>query len=481
MEQNGSGAFDNERSRAMNIKFGDKLVRLRKQRGMSQEELAAKLGVSRQAVSKWERGEASPDTYNLIQLARAYGTTLDELVGEDGETPCSHDNPGAKGEDAFDGDGMDFSGGAAGFVIHDDDGEVSKVVTITKDGVCAGDVDGETVVNVNNDGIYAKAGKKKFSSRWDHKGGDSAGWDSDDGFFDDDDDDDNDFFDDDDDTDDGEEKEFKVEMNFSGGKKKEGRFWMHFPYPVLCAIAYLMMGFVWDLWHPGWLIFLTIPLYYPLVEAAYKSKDLVRTLLSFPYPVLVAGAYLLIGFEWGLWHPYWLLFLTIPIYYTVLGALKDHSPIEINISGGFPLLVLAAYLAIGFIWQLWHPGWLIFFTVPLYYPIAKAITGRLDKPFLIAFPYSVFIVGVYLAMGFIWGLWNPYWFLLLTIPLYYPIASAISGQKHKKSFSYGYFITILYLILGFGWSLWHPYWLLFLTIPIGNYIVSSIGRSRAKG
>ena len=68
----------------MNIKFGDKLVRLRKQRGMSQEELAAKLGVSRQAVSKWERGEASPDTYNLIQLARAYGMTLDELVGEVG-------------------------------------------------------------------------------------------------------------------------------------------------------------------------------------------------------------------------------------------------------------------------------------------------------------------------------------------------------------------------------------------------------------
>ena len=119
--------------------------------------------------------------------------------------------------------------------------------------------------------------------------------------------------------------------------------------------------------------------------------------------------------------------------------------------------------------------------MPLYYPIAKAVTGRLNKPFLTAFPYSVFIVGVYLAMGFIWDLWNPYWFLLLTIPLYYPIASAISGEKHKKSFSYGYFITILYLILGFGWGLWHPYWLLFLTIPIVNYIIDSIGRSRERG
>lgn len=478
MEQNGSGAFDNERSRAMNIKFGDKLVRLRKQRGMSQEELAAKLGVSRQAVSKWERGEASPDTYNLIQLARAYGMTLDELVGEDGERSGFRDTSGHGGEDAFDRGGGDSGADASGFVIHDDDGEVSRVVTITKDGVYVGDAEGETVVNVNSDGIYAKSGEKKLNRRWVHKDENSDDWDED-GFLDDDDDDDDDFFDDD--ETDGDGKEFNVEMNFSGSKKKDGRFWMHFPYPILCAVAYLAMGFVWDLWHPGWLIFLTIPLYYPLVEAAYKSKDLVRTLLSFPYPVLVAGVYLLIGFEWGLWHPYWMLFLTIPIYYAVLGALKDHSPIEINIIGGFPLLVLAAYLAMGFIWQLWHPGWLIFFTVPLYYPIAKAVTGRLNKPFLTAFPYSVFIVGVYLAMGFIWDLWNPYWFLLLTIPLYYPIASAISGEKHKKSFSYGYFITILYLILGFGWGLWHPYWLLFLTIPIGNYIINSIGRSREGG
>lgn len=66
----------------MNIKFANRLVELRKANGLSQEALAEKLGLSRQAISKWERGEASPDTDNLIALAEIYGTTLDELLGK---------------------------------------------------------------------------------------------------------------------------------------------------------------------------------------------------------------------------------------------------------------------------------------------------------------------------------------------------------------------------------------------------------------
>ena len=53
----------------MNYKTGERLAKYRKKANMSQEELADKLNVSRQAVSKWERGESSPDTDNLIALA----------------------------------------------------------------------------------------------------------------------------------------------------------------------------------------------------------------------------------------------------------------------------------------------------------------------------------------------------------------------------------------------------------------------------
>lgn len=64
----------------MNIKTANRLCELRKAHNLSQEELASKLGVSRQAVSKWERSESSPDTDNLIQLASLYNISLDELL-----------------------------------------------------------------------------------------------------------------------------------------------------------------------------------------------------------------------------------------------------------------------------------------------------------------------------------------------------------------------------------------------------------------
>lgn len=73
----------------MNIEIANRLVELRKKNNFSQESLAAQLGISRQAVSKWERAEASPDTDNLILLARLYGVSLDDLLKTDDEIPVS--------------------------------------------------------------------------------------------------------------------------------------------------------------------------------------------------------------------------------------------------------------------------------------------------------------------------------------------------------------------------------------------------------
>ena len=58
----------------------EKLYSLRRKAGYSQEELAEKLGVSRQAVSKWERGESSPDINNVIAITQLYDVSVDELV-----------------------------------------------------------------------------------------------------------------------------------------------------------------------------------------------------------------------------------------------------------------------------------------------------------------------------------------------------------------------------------------------------------------
>ena len=132
----------------MNVEIASKLVNLRKSKGLSQEALAEKIGVSRHAVSKWERAESSPDTDKLIALSRLYDITLDDMVGSS--------------QDSF-----------------------------------------ERKVEVS-DNVEENSNKVPF-----------------------------------------------LEM---------------FPYPILVTIVYLFIGIVWDWWHPGWLLFLTIPLWAAFVK-----------------------------------------------------------------------------------------------------------------------------------------------------------------------------------------------------------------------
>lgn len=63
--------------------LSEKIIYCRKKAMLSQETLAEKLGVSRQAVSKWETGDAIPDTSNLSALAKALGTTVDWLLSHE--------------------------------------------------------------------------------------------------------------------------------------------------------------------------------------------------------------------------------------------------------------------------------------------------------------------------------------------------------------------------------------------------------------
>ena len=104
----------------MTIEIADRLIKLRKKNGYSQEELADKLGLSRQAVSKWERAEASPDTDNLICLAKLYGVSLDELLSTDEDIDTIVKEQ-VKADEKVDEETKDSS-----IILEDDDG--SKVV-----------------------------------------------------------------------------------------------------------------------------------------------------------------------------------------------------------------------------------------------------------------------------------------------------------------------------------------------------------------
>ena len=285
----------------MNIETANRLYELRKQQGLSQEELAEKLGVSRQAVSKWERSEASPDTDNLIALAKIYGLTLDELIF--GEKDKINEQTTAKTDETT------AEAQAEETEKFNEKNEKAKTeINLGPGGIFIKDEDGDTV-KINLSGIKIQKTNPIFDNE-------------DDEDDEDEDEEDSEFvkYDDEDVVIVGANGEVKVK------KREKGRFWRDVPYPIMCALAYLIFGFcdIWGGWSKSWIVFITIPIYYSIVEAICKKR-----FNKFEYSVFAVFMYLYLGLYHGNWHPHWLVFISIPIYYCIADSLdkviKNHS------------------------------------------------------------------------------------------------------------------------------------------------------------
>ncbi len=262
----------------MNIEIANRLVELRKKSGLSQEELADKLGLSRQAVSKWERAEASPDTDNLICLAKIYGVSLDDLLNTDQSVEEISKEVSEHQQE-------NTSAGKSGIHINGEDG---GEVHIGKEGIHIVDEDGEQVV-IDNDGV--------------HMNGETI----------------------------------KAHSGMSLAQKYVNAFGA-----VVAVVAYLLMGFLWKEptgamgWSVGWIVF-----FVPIIASSILSAIEDRRPDRVAYPLIVVGVYCGLGilgtsYGWELapgsglnwWHPFWVLFLTIPIYYIFCSLFKSRRGIE---------------------------------------------------------------------------------------------------------------------------------------------------------
>lgn len=240
----------------MNIKISNRLIELRKKYGYSQEQLAEKLGLSRQAVSKWERAEASPDTDNLICLAKLYNVSLDELLSTDEE----------------------------------------DIETIIKDNK-----------EKNNDdekkqGIYIKEGEDSLTienGKIHIVGSDGDSVHITDG---------------------------RIELNSSDGQNLTINYkkWIYNTIKsiifILGIITYVVLGFVLN---NGW------ALYWPVILIALSLASILSVIeekkfCNFLFPVLIAGIYCLIGMIFSFWHPLWVIFLFIPVYYAVFEPIDKY-------------------------------------------------------------------------------------------------------------------------------------------------------------
>lgn len=72
------------------MKFGEKIIKLRKEKGLSQEEFGNKINVSRQAVSKWENGEVKPDTDKIQEIVKKFNVSYEYLLNDEIENDGEH-------------------------------------------------------------------------------------------------------------------------------------------------------------------------------------------------------------------------------------------------------------------------------------------------------------------------------------------------------------------------------------------------------
>lgn len=286
----------------MDLAMAQRLVDRRKAAGLSQEALAAQLGVSRQAVSKWERSESSPDTDNLIALAALYGVSLDELLygeaasdadgSEDGITETVDEakeaEDSAEHADCGDKPLVDISLARGIHVIDPNKGEEVHVgwngihVTNQRKGeevhVGPGGVHVDTLeddghsVHTNDDGTVTIDGET-FSS-----------W---------------------------KEAHDKLDHHGKHFQTKVGHAWNKFPFPALVALAYLVLGIVYSTWGMGLLLVFLVPAYYAIgdfIDRRHLSK-----LIECVYPSAAIAWFLYMWLCLGQPHPAWAILITIPV------------------------------------------------------------------------------------------------------------------------------------------------------------------------
>lgn len=250
----------------MEITLGARLAKYRKKKGLSQEELAYKLDVSRQAVSKRERDEASPDTNNLIALSKIYNVSLDDLLYKDPDE-VSFDNAENKDKDAEE--------------KRTDSNKKKESVKIDHNGIHIVDKDDE--VHVTWHGIDIKSSDKdddNYNSYYEEKWKERSG------------------------------------LKFKYPKMLILKSIINGSGYLLITVIYLILGFTLPNGE-GWKIYWTL-YFIPEILNSTINCFLHKRVSSFNITFLSCFICLFVGMYMNLWHPTRLIFLAIPLFYVIV-------------------------------------------------------------------------------------------------------------------------------------------------------------------
>jgi hypothetical protein len=122
----------------------------------------------------------------------------------------------------------------------------------------------------------------------------------------------------------GKIKNVAVKVGEYGIFPKTASAMIKFPFFLIVVILYCGLSYAFDIWHPLWIIFLTIPIYYRIATAC-KAKTKKAFLNLLPVPECVVTLYLILSFATGAWKITWILFLIIPTFYWIVSFSKPNQ------------------------------------------------------------------------------------------------------------------------------------------------------------
>jgi transcriptional regulator with XRE-family HTH domain len=274
----------------MNIEIANRMVQLRKKKGLSQEELAEKLGISRQAVSKWERAESSPDTDNLILLARLYQISLDDLLKTD--DPVENRDPeGIVGEkeekislELPKVPGQEETSAAENSQKEEQPSLEIPSEESVKEAAERLQKQAEQMRNPTADSYEENAEQSQWQQSAEKSGPD-----------------------------------FSQEPGVYSDPIPEEphRHSISNQMIGICVVALLICIVLWIFLNVKWFLVLGCIILCPIIARSCHLEGV--------YPVLITILYLVLGFLFDLWHPGWMLYMTIPIFYAWVGNQKKKN------------------------------------------------------------------------------------------------------------------------------------------------------------
>lgn len=133
---------------------------------------------------------------------------------------------------------------------------------------------------------------------------------------------------------------------------------------LIATACFMILGFATGAWHLAWMVFLAVPITGIITDVLFKKEDKTGAIVGM-VAILAAGAFFLLGFLGGFWHPGWLVFLLIPLTASVIEIIKKRNDVTGSVMGIVAVAAVITFFLLGWLLRIWYIAWVVFLLVPM--------------------------------------------------------------------------------------------------------------------